>query len=349
MLKPNQTVVAKWGTKNKKRLVSLGYEFTHMGDAVLIKVEHLAYCSRVEVSYICDYCGEEVTTRYQTYNEGHKYCEKDACKKCAPLKSRDAFYEKYGVTNPLQVKEINEKQRKTCVKRYGAEYALQNKEFLEKKDNTCIQKYGTSSVLLNQDIAQKKKNTCLKRFGCENPMQNKDIWDRRIATCFERYGVGYAIQLPEYKEKMKQTFIQRYGVEYPLQYPEFAEKAQINIKKTMFAHGTTLTSKAQYSIYEMCQEEYGKDATILNKPLYIYSLDVALEYRNTLIDIEYDGIFWHTDPEKDKKRDEVVKSYGYKVLRILGKSLPPEKQKLTNAIETLVNSNDDFMSINADL
>lgn len=119
MLKPNQTVVAKWGTKNKKRLVSLGYEFAHMGDAVLIKVEHLAYCSRVEVSYICDYCGEEVTTRYQTYNEGHKYCEKDACKKCAPLKSRDAFYEKYGVTNPLQVKEINEKQRKTCVKSYG--------------------------------------------------------------------------------------------------------------------------------------------------------------------------------------------------------------------------------------
>lgn len=349
MLKPNQFVKVKWGTKNKKRLVSFGYEFTHIGDEVTVKVEHLSHGSAAEIVYICDYCGAEITTKFTTYNEGHKYCKKDACKKCAHLKSQDAFFEKYGVTNPLQVKEFNDKQKATCLEKYGVEYALQNKEILDKKDKTCIEKYGTASVLLNDDIAERKKNTCLKIYGCEVPTQNKEIQNKIVQTNLERYGVKYTSQLSEFKEKSRQTFMERYGVEYSLQYPEFAKRASASIMKSLFEHGNVKTSKAQYAIYEMCKEAYGEECVELNSILSSFALDVSLSYKGHLIDIEYDGLYWHNDPQKDRRRDEVVKQYGYKILRIRGKKEPPAKELLINTIENFVNNDKTFMSINADI
>lgn len=349
MLKPNQTAKVKWCSKNKNRLVSLGYEFTRMGDEIEVNVEHLSYGSPSKIVYICDYCGAEIETTYMTYNKSHKYSDKDACKKCAHLKSQDAFVAKYGVTNPLQVPEINKKQRQTCLEKYGVEYALQNDELLAKKDNACIDKYGGSSVLLNKDIAEKKRQTCQEIYGCDIPSQNLNVQAKTKATNIERYGVEYASQATEVKEKSKRTFMEKYGVEYALQHAEFAHKAQASIRKTMYANGTVPTSKAQLKIFDMCNELYGEDKVVLNKPEGAFSLDVALDYQGQLVDIEYDGTYWHTDPQKDRRRDEVLKQQGYKILRIRGAKNAPTKEVLSKAIEELITSNHTFMSINIDI
>lgn len=346
MLKPNQFVKVKWGTRNKSRLVALGYKFTHIGDEVSVLTEHLSYGSPTKIVYICDYCGSEETTRFMTYNQGHEYCKKDACKKCAHLKSRDAFFEKYGVTNPLQVKEFNNKQKETCLEKYGVEYALQNKELLYKKDNTCIERYGVSSVLLNEDIANKKRETCLQIYGCEIPTQNVEIQKKIEQTNLKRYGVKCVGQMPEVHEKGRQTRLEKYGVEYLMQNPEFAKKARISTTKTLAENGNIPTSKAQYAIYEMCKEVYGEEHVELNKVLSSLALDVVLNYNGKLIDIEYDGTYWHNDPQKDRKRDEFVKQYGYKILRIRGKKEPPKKELLIETIEKFVSNDHTFMLIN---
>lgn len=348
MLKPNQMVTVKWGTRNKNRLVSLGYKFTHIGDEVSVKAEDLSYGSPVKIIYICDYCREEVTTKFMIYKRGHEFCKKDACKKCAHLKSRDAFMEKYGVTNPLQVKEFNDKQKETCLKKYGVEYALQNKGLLKKKDNTCIERYGESSVLLNEEIANKKKDTCLKVYGCEIPTQNIEIQNKMIQTNLERYGCKYTTQAPQVKAKAKRIFLEKYGVEHPLQCPEISKKMTAGIMKSLAEHGNIPTSKAQYAIYEMCTETYGDEYVELNKVFNSFALDVVLNYKDCLIDIEYDGTYWHNNPQKDRRRDEIVKQYGYKVLRIKGRKEPPTKELLIETIEKFVNNNHKFMSINVD-
>lgn len=349
MLKPDQLVKIKWGSKNKRRLVSLGYEFTHIGDEVEVRVEHLSKGSCGEITYICDYCGAEIITQYNTYMNSHKYCDKDACKKCASLKSRDAFKSKYGVTNPLQVPEINQKQRKTCLEKYGTEHVLQNKEILAKKDATCIERYGESSVLLNNEIAQKKRETCLNIYGCEIPTQNKAVMEKMKKTNLEKYGVEYSAQAQKVKDKMRKTLKERYGVEYTLQNPEFNKKARISSLKTMLEHGTIPTSKAQYVIYDMCKNIYGDDNVTLNKLLNTLALDIELLYDNIKIDIEYDGTYWHKDEQKDRRRDEIVKKYGYKILRIRGKQNPPTKEQLVEAIDKLVFKDYNFTTINVDI
>ncbi len=349
MLKPNQTAKVKWCSRNKNRLVELGYEFTKMGDEIDVRVEHLSYGSPSKIVYICDYCGEESITSFATYNRGHDFCKKDACKKCQHLKSRDAFLVKYGVTNPLQVSEFNQKQRETCIKKYGVEYALQNKDILAKKDEKCRELYGNPSVLLNEEIANKKAKTCFRIYGCKIPTQNIEIQEKVKRTNIEKYGVEYASQSPTVKEKMRRTLRERYGVDYVLQYPEFAHKAAISIQKTLKEHGNICTSKAQFAIYELCKSIYGESNVELNKLLSSFALDVELSYKGQLIDIEYDGTHWHTDEQKDKKRDEIIKSYGYKVLRFRGKKEPPSEDVLINSIEELVSSSHKFKLVNVDV
>lgn len=54
----SKTVLIKWNAKTKKHYVSLGYEFTKMGDSFEVNVNDLTLGSNVLVDVKCDYCGK---------------------------------------------------------------------------------------------------------------------------------------------------------------------------------------------------------------------------------------------------------------------------------------------------
>lgn len=64
-----------------------------------------------------------------------------------------------------------------------------------------------------------------------------------------------------------------------------------------------------------------------------------------MIDVEYDGRYWHQDSAHDRKRDEFVKSNGYKVLRIKSNKLIPNENDLIKTIEKLSLSNHSYNEI----
>ena len=65
------------------------------------------------------------------------------------------------------------------------------------------------------------------------------------------------------------------------------------------------------------------------------------------IDVEYDGWYWHKDTKiKDTRRDNYVKSQGYKVLRIVAyEDRLPTVKELTESINVLLNDNRSFHRI----
>ena len=65
--------------------------------------------------------------------------------------------------------------KKTCLEKYGVENPLQNKEIQEKIKKTCLKKYGTKNPLQNKEIREKQKQTCLKNHGVEHHSQKKEI------------------------------------------------------------------------------------------------------------------------------------------------------------------------------
>lgn len=70
--------ILRWNSKNKKRYVDLGYEFTKMRDRFFVKIEHLTETSKAVVRIVCPECGDVRSTKFYVIR---KY-QSSNCAKC---------------------------------------------------------------------------------------------------------------------------------------------------------------------------------------------------------------------------------------------------------------------------
>ena len=199
----------------------------------------------------------------------------------------------------------------------------ERKKSFTKKDccKNCIYKkttetlkaiYGVTNCMSLESTKIKMKDTCLKKYGVEFAIQDLGIKTK----------AGNAQKnMSEEKKKLRRlktekTMMKKYGVKYALQ----VDKCRKNLFKTRSS-----ASSQQITIYNLIKKEYGeKNIT----PNFYYSklcLDMLAYINNIKIDVEYDSWYWH-EFKRDRKRDEFLKSRGFKILRIKsGKKIPPKK------------------------
>lgn len=235
--------------------------------------------------------------------------------------------ERFGVDNPMQNKEIQEKAKQTLISKYGKEYTFQAEEIKEKSKQTSLKRYGRSNPSQNPEIKKKIsdknkeifksggevntyiKGVFLERYGVDNPSKvpeivekikekNKEIfkpdsevWERQRQTMKEKYGVEFALQSDEVQDRMKENNLKKYGVEYTTMVPE--------IKHRM------LSNKGHTEPEQIC-EDYLKEKG--------YSFVYEYEYNGKSFDfgifkgdklellIEIDGEYFHgLNSDKDAK------------------------------------------------
>lgn len=76
----------------------------------------------------------------------------------------------------------------------------------------------------------------------------------------------------------------------------------------------------------------------MNRRVWRYSIDIALEVSGVNIAIEYDSAYWHEGREsEDKRRDDYLIAHGYRVLHIRSGHLLPTRAQLDAAIQELLN------------
>lgn len=141
--------------------------------------------------------------------------------------------------------------------------------------------------------------------------------------------------------KRRNTCEKKYGVSNPMQVKLIREKQN----QIMCDNGTVPTSQQQLKIFNMLAEYYGDNKCALNEPLSDLSLDCVVNVNGCKIDIEYDGAYWHQDQQKDRRRDEFVKSNGYKVLRIKSDRMIPTIEEINQKIDILLQTNKKYQEI----
>lgn len=348
----SKVVQLKWNTKNRKYYESIGYVFTKYGDEFDVKVEDLTPSSKAVVEVECDFCHTVIVRKkYQTYKTQHHEIYGDCCASCQPKKNKLICMDKYGVDNGSKTQYAIDKIRETSMNRYGVENPSQSDIAREKiraaslanvsmvsvkRKQTLMERYGVESIMDLESVKEKQKQTLLKNYGVEHPKQSDVVKEREKLKNMKKYGCEFPSQTKAVKDKMKATCLERYGVEYSLSSPDVRAK----INKTLLENGNVKTSKQQLQLQQLLKEIYG--ACDLNKPCGSCFLDCAIEYNGVNIDIEYDGEYWHQDEQQDRRRDEFVKSQGYKILRIRGRYNIPDKEQLMKHIEELVNSQHTF-------
>lgn len=130
--------------------------------------------------------------------------------------------------------------------------------------------------------------------------------------------------------KRKSTCINKYGCQNPMQ------DLDIAIKNRSSYGDKVPTSKAQIKLYDLLKQHYNKCE--INYQEGPFSLDVYLHINDCKIDVEYDGMYWHQDKSKDKRRDVYLNSLGYKVLRIKANREIPDEDIIIQTITNLINS-----------
>lgn len=350
-------LIVKWNNKNKSYYESKGYIFTNNGEEFAVKIEDATLGCKSEVEVLCDFCQEVVVTKtFLAYNKQHHPKYGDCCIKCQPKKNRLCCLDKYGVNNGSKTPEAVQKIIDTSMERYGVsnpaksdgsrkKISLKSKEnsktVREKVAQTTKEKYGVDCVLQVKEVRDKIKQTMLEKYGVEHPLSNKEIYEAMQERNIEKYGVPFVSQTQFVKDKTKQTCLEKYGCEYSLQSAEVREKAN----KTLLEHGKVKTSKQQMQLFNLLKQIY--PVCVLNYSVGRCFLDCMVETKEGVkVDVEYDGIFWHQDEQRDRRRDEYIKERGYKILRIRGKRDIPSEEELVKEIQLLCGTQHTYSMIN---
>lgn len=214
----------------------------------------------------------------------------------------------------------------------------------KKIKSTIERKYGYSNVAKVPEVKEKIRKTCLERYGANSPLENKEIFDKTLYSLNSKFNIKNGIKdfrkVESIDKKIKETNIEKYGGISPFS----SEEIQIKSKNSLYKNGTCPTSKNQNLLYSILKNKY--EICKLNFPCGKCSLDCAVFINNIKIDVEYDGWYWHQDLQKDRRRDNFVKSKGYKILRILSYNdrLPTEAE-IFNAIKTLYSTERSYIKI----
>lgn len=346
MLVENQIIKMKWSGSNVNHYLAKGYIFTKFGDMFDVRVKDLSDSSHVLVQVKCDYCGKIQDIQYSVYFKHHSDIFGDACKACAYKKQQATMLYRYGEKNPSLIKDFQEKRKETFVARFGCENPSQNKSVQEKRMNTFIKKYGETSPMKNKAVQEKTKQTCMERYGKEYSTQTNSMKVKSKQTCLKKYGVDNASKAKSVKEKIETVCLEKYGVKNIMELEYFRNK----ILESFVKNGTAPTSSLQIKVSNTVKEIYGTDKVKDNVPCGSCLLDIELSYNSYKIDIEYDGYYWHKNRTvQDRKRDEYIKSKGYKILRIRSNKELPTKEQIIEKIDYLVKDNHSFSCLDLDI
>ena len=209
---------------------------------------------------------------------------------------------------------------KKCVKKY-------------KTKITILNKYGVENPAQSEKVKQKMKKTNLERYGFEYASQSDIIKNKVKKTYEKKYGSQSNWWHSVAKDKMIRTNMEKYGVPWAMQNEEIIQRSQNKLNELRLIK----VSSQQQEIFNILKNNY-KDFNIkINYEFRYFNFDIALFNDDIKIDIEYDGWYWHKDYQRDRRRDEVSKSYGWKVLRIKSGHKIPTIEQLEEAINWLIN------------
>ncbi len=256
---------------------TIGYNISKGDKRIVVKSKDILATSHQYIHAVCDYCNEvfEIEARRYYAMVNCEWCRKACCKKCAPLKRKEANINHYGVELPMLLPENRQKVKETLMDRYGVDHISKVPDVREKAKETVRAKYGCDYYLSSEDSKRKRKLTNVKKYGVEYISQSDDIKKKMRLSNLQKYGVEFPSQLESVKNKIRQTSMERYGASSY----SASEKGREEQRKRWQAISAVPASKMQRHICEIVDGE-------LNFPWSGFFFDILY---NGWLDIEYNG------------------------------------------------------------
>lgn len=208
----------------------------------------------------------------------------------------------------------------------------------KKAKETMILRYGVSHYQQTDECKNRKKEKFIDKYGVDNPSKVKEIQDKKIATNINRFGTEWYVASDEFKSHC----IKEYNVDNPMKCEEIKNKAI----KSLVGNGKIPVSSEEIKFGEILRRKYGDENCTSCYCDGRFVFDFLLCIENVKIDVEYDGAYWHSSrKEYDRRRDEVIKSHGYKIFRVVSNGKMPDDDKIDEAVNFLLLDGNNFTRI----
>lgn len=180
-------------------------------------------------------CKSDIEYKFNGMRLGYSDMCKDKCKSCKNVvydKIKENNLKKWGVSNPMKLKSVKERQAKNNLEKWGVKNPFQSEEIKEKIKKAHIKKWGVEHHTKVQEIKDKKEATNLEKYGVKHSTQNADVKEKVKETNLKKWGHESPLSSPDIQEKIKKTNIERRGVDHVMKDPKIKERAKnTNIKK----------------------------------------------------------------------------------------------------------------------
>lgn len=208
------------------------------------------------LNYLCS-CGQIGHTGLSDFKRGQR------CANCAAIRTKETCLQKYGVENPAQASDFEEKTRQTCLREYGVEHHSQAPHVQAKKEASCLQSHGVTTVLMLPEIQQQANQAMIAKYGYAHGFQVPLILEKIRQQNRARYGTDYVFESPLFWEEQKEKNRRLYGVDFHTQLESWKEK----IKEIMMERygNTSFLHSNEYKRQMM--EKYG-----VEHPMQCYEL-----------------------------------------------------------------------------
>jgi very-short-patch-repair endonuclease len=209
---------------------------------------------------------------------------------------------------------ILRKRKETWMNTLGVDNPVKSDKVLSKIVATNLDKYGVEFAVSSAVAREKAKSTNLKRFGVENAAASEEIKDKIASTNLERYGVRSTASLPEVKDKMMKTLIDSGRVKFidGQRIGEFAESIGYSGSRVAYL----LHHYGEDYVKNLGDKGQGKTSIEVVIGSFLDELGVRFIHDRKLtgtsfrpdfylpdhnLVIECDGLYWHSEAEKDNK------------------------------------------------
>lgn len=270
------------------------------------------------LNYICS-CGQIGHTGlsdFKSRRDGSKRGQR--CANCAAIRTKETCLQKYGVENPAQASDFEEKTRQTCLREYGVEHHSQAPHVQAKKEASCLQSHGVTTVLMLPEIQQQANQAMIAKYGYAHGFQVPLILEKIRQQNRARYGTDYVFESPLFWEEQKEKNRRLYGVDFHTQLETWKEKIK-EIMMERYGSDCYLTSdRCKDQMMENYGVEYASQAPEVKEQIKQTCLERygsesffhSGEYKRQMIEkygVEYAA---QASEVKDRIRQTCLERYG---------------------------------------
>ena len=226
---------------------------------------------------------------------------------------------------------------------------------IKKSYRRYIESINSGKNCCSECKQNKIKENTIKKYGVNCTLLIPAVHEKMIKNNLVKYGRTTHIN-EKTRSKMKETMNKKYGCDYTLQSEDLRSKVNQTMRKN--GNNGVFTSKTQIQINQLLHGQ-------LNYPLGFYSLDVLLEYKNYVFDIEYSGsghdlgvrmgnISLSDFQTKEEKRRQYINDQNIYILEIIS-----QKDKIKNEdvfleniyriLDSMIEKQTMFLQYNMDL